>query len=470
MMINARSLPRPNAHDRYRPVYHFTPPSGWLNDPNGIVHHEGRWHVYYQHNPTQPTWGDIHWGHASSADLLTWRDEPLALAPSPTTADGQGCFSGSFAWVNGTPTLYYTGWQNGVQTQCRATSQDLMTWEKDANNPIIPHPPEHVRQDDFRDPYVFQHGKRWYMVIGASLHHDRGAALLYRSDNGQQWTYLHVLHTATRTDQGVMWECPNFFPLGDRWVLVVSVWPKLGARYFLGSFEDERFTAEREGVIDGDGGAFAHLTAVGPDGRLLQWAWIDEQRHRDLIVPGGWAGVLSVPRQLALVDGDLYVQPVSELTQLRDKLLCGGEVLIGPTEPTGFQGTHLDLQLTLEADIEHPVHLSLLCSPDRSEETILTFDPGARLLKLDRSRSSLDPRVNRDSQRVHLALRRGERLELRVLLDGSVLEVYAGGRACLTSRLYPSRTDSVLGRLTAERVTAGTFTVWTMGEDKGPPR
>lgn len=466
MTINEPTAPSPvqpaPQRDPHRPRYHFTAPTGWLNDPNGITHHEGRWHVYYQHNPHGPQWGSIHWGHASSADLVTWRDEPIALAPTPGTADGHGCFSGSFALVNGRPTLYYTGVANDVQTQCMATSRDLITWEKHPANPVIPHPPQGVRNDDFRDPYVFWHREWWYMAVGASLEHDRGAVLLYRSADGENWTYLHVLSAATRTDQGVMWECPNFFPLGDRWVLVVSLWRGLGARYFVGTFKDECFTAEREGVIDGDGGAFAHLTAQSEDGRTLQWAWLNEQRHQDLIDSGGWAGVLSVPRELTLEDGDLRVQPASELTHLRHEQLHEGEVILGPDPSLTFDGAHLDLRLDLEPDLEHPVQVTVLRAPDGSEETVLTFDPSARLLILHRVRSSLDRRATRDTQRAHLALARGEGLDLRLLLDGSVLEAYANGRVCLTSRVYPTRADSTSGFITAGRVTRGRLDLWTV--------
>lgn len=452
----------PPAPDPHRPTYHFTPLAGWLNDPNGVTQHAGRWHVYYQHNPHRPEWGQMHWGHASSADLVTWRDEPVALVPTPGSADGDGCFSGSFAPVNGTPTLYYTGWQGGVQTQCMATSSDLMTWEKHPGNPVIPHPPQGVRPDDFRDPYVFRHGVWWYMALGASLGHDRGAVLLYRSDDGVTWTDRGVLYAATRTDQGVMWECPNLFPLEGRWVLIVSVAPGLGARYFVGTFEDERFVPEREGLLDGDGGAFAHLTARGGDGRTLQWAWLGEQRHQDLIDPGGWAGALSVPRELTLEDGDLRVFPAAEVAFHRGRSLIDGEVVLEAESVWVFEGRHLDLCLRVEAGNEHPVRVTLLRSADGAEETVVSYTPEARQLKIDRARSSLDARTVRDSQRLHLALGRGEELDLRVLLDGSVLEVYANGRACLSSRVYPTRADSLLGSVTAASPTRAHVGVWSM--------
>ena len=445
--------------DLHRPLYHFTASSGWLNDPNGITWHDGRWHLFYQHNPAEARWGQIHWGHASSADLLHWRDEPIALAPTPGSADEHGCFSGSFALVGGLPTMYYTGWASGVQSQCRATSRDLVSWEKDPANPIIPTPPARVRNDDFRDPYVFRHGEWWYMVLGASLDHDRGAVLLYRSEDGQHWEDRGVLFEASRSELGVMWECPNFFPLDGSWVLLVSIWPGLGAHYFVGDFENERFTARREGVLDADGGAFAHLTAISPDGRRLQWGWINEQREQSHTDRGGWAGALSVPRELKLEGEDLRVQPAAELAQLRGKQLYGADVTLSP-EPLKLEGIHLDLSLQLQPDIEHPVELALRQSPDAAEETRLTFDPSARQLRLDRTRASADPRTRRDTQRAHLHLRRGEGLDLRVLLDGSVLEVYANGRVCMSSRLYPERPDSVGLTLTAQQPTQASLSVW----------
>lgn len=168
-----RALEVPAAH---RPRFHFTAPSGWLNDSNGLCFHDGRYHLHYQHNPHAPRWGDIHWGHGSSADLLYWRDEPIALAPSPGF-DADGCFSGSFALVGSVPTLYYTGNAAGQQTQCIATSADLQRWAEHPERPLVM-PPAGVYRTDFRDPYVFRHERAWYMVVGASLRSERGLCLL----------------------------------------------------------------------------------------------------------------------------------------------------------------------------------------------------------------------------------------------------------------------------------------------------
>jgi beta-fructofuranosidase len=169
----------------HRPRYHFTAARQWINDPNGLCFHAGRYHLYYQYNPAAPRWGDIHWGHASSADLVNWRDEPVALKPSPGFDEG-GCFSGSFALVSGVPTLYYTGYTAERQVQCAATSSDLLSWTKHPER-CIDTPPPGVGATDFRDPYVFRHGGRWYMAVGASIRSERGQVLLYRSEDGVAW-------------------------------------------------------------------------------------------------------------------------------------------------------------------------------------------------------------------------------------------------------------------------------------------
>jgi beta-fructofuranosidase len=457
------SLARPRT-DAHRPVYHFTAPGGWLNDPNGVAYHAGRWHVHYQHNPGGPFWNHIVWGHVSSTDLMTWRHEPVALRPTPGGPDEDGCFSGSFAEVGGVPTLYYTGVSGGTNTQaqCRATSTDLITWTKDPRNPVIATPPPGVRHDDFRDPYVFRHGEHWYMVVAASLEHERGAALLYRSPDGQDWTYRGVLHAAATTEQGRVWECLNFFPLGERWVLIYSLWTGLGVRYALGRFEHECFVPEHDGLLDPDGSAFAHLSAQGADGRWLQWAWIPEQRDQAHVDEGGWAGALSVPRELRLEDGRLLVAPATEVAAQRGEALVQADAEIGEGAHLPFRGAHLDIELELPADLEHPVHLTLRASPDGAEGTVLTYDPGARQLRLTRRASSLDPRVNLDTQRAHLAARPGEGLRLRVLLDASVLEVYTGTALTLTGRVYPTRGDSVGGFLSASKPTQVRLGVWRM--------
>jgi beta-fructofuranosidase len=159
---------------QFRQRYHFMAPSGWMNDLNGLIYWQGRYHLFYQHNPFKPEWGAVHWGHASSRDMVHWRHEPIALAPSePYDLDEKGeeggCFSGSVVDNDGVLALIYTGAVHAegktMQTQCLAESRDGVHFEKHRANPVIACPPE-TGSRDLRDPKVWRHGDYWYLVAG----------------------------------------------------------------------------------------------------------------------------------------------------------------------------------------------------------------------------------------------------------------------------------------------------------------
>ncbi len=204
--------------DPYRLAYHITAPTGWINDPNGLLHFQGEYHVFYQHYPSRPEWGPMHWGHVKSKDLVHWERLPIALAPSESY-DHDGCFSGSAVDADGTLTLVYTGnvWLNEEKTsikqvQCLATSADGITFLKDCANPVLRHPPHEERSGHFRDPKVWRHEDRWYMVLGTQRE-GKGAVLVYTSNDLHQWQYLGVV-AENDGSLGYMWECPDFFSLG----------------------------------------------------------------------------------------------------------------------------------------------------------------------------------------------------------------------------------------------------------------
>jgi len=162
-----------------RPRYHFQPPTNWMSDPNGPIQWKGQYHLFYQHHPYSPLWGPIHWGHAVSTDLVHWTHLPIALTPTPGGPDADGCWSGCAVDDDGVPTLIYTGVSRDSacqaqyrQTQCLATSKDdLRTWQKDPDNPVIASPPAayDVRVTGFRDPCVWKEDGAWYGVIGSGV-------------------------------------------------------------------------------------------------------------------------------------------------------------------------------------------------------------------------------------------------------------------------------------------------------------
>ena len=222
-----RALKRSETEGKWRQRYHFTPPVSWMNDPNGLVYYKGLYHLFYQYNPKSCKWDSMHWGHAVSEDMIHWKDMPVALKPDQEYdchPEG-GCFSGSAVEKDGVLFLFYTATTqiDGVvhQTQCIATSKDGMTFEKYPNNPVIKEPPQGF-SNDFRDPKVFKHNGKWYMVvggcIGSATFDGDGRICLYESDDLYNWKYKgNVLESNGKL--GTMMECPDMFELNGKWVV-----------------------------------------------------------------------------------------------------------------------------------------------------------------------------------------------------------------------------------------------------------
>lgn len=455
------------AHDPHRPRYHFSPPNNWMNDPNGLIHWRGRYHLFYQHNPTAPHWGNIHWGHAASDDLIHWIDLPIALAPTAGGSDKDGCWSGVVIDHQGTPTLLYTG--VFPEAQCLATgSDDLITWEKYPANPVIAAPPNHLDVVGFRDPCVWQDNGYWYMTIGTGVRNMGGAVLLYRSRDLLAWEYVSVLLAGDKASTGEMWECPAFFPLGNKYVLMISLLGRAGTVYFVGSFDGARFVPEIQAALDYGLYFFAPQTLLDAAGRRLMIGWIGEGRSDATQHTAGWSGLQSIPRQLTLrSDGRLGITPVPELKTLRGRHSYTSNIVLDSAADHDLpdaRGTCLELIAEFEPGAAEVFGLKLLCSPDGEEQTLIAYTPQSSQLVIDGSHSSIDAETQRDIQRGVLRLAPHETLKLHIFLDQSVIEVFANEYVCLTSRVYPSRPDSVQVRLFAHggRVTLLSLDVWEM--------
>jgi beta-fructofuranosidase len=466
-VTSSEQLRRTLAQDFQRPTYHFTSPANWMNDPNGVIQWDGGWHLFYQHNPAAAKFGLIHWGHATSDDLIHWRDLPFALTPTPGSADENGCWSGCLVDNDGVPTIVYTGARGArheTQTQCLATSRDgLLTWEKYGGNPVLSEVPAETGQtNDFRDPYVWREGKTWYLVLASRIVGVGGAALLYRSPDLIHWEYLHPLLVGSAEKTGTVWECPSFFPLGDKWVLIVAgkgggtpftVW------YFIGEYADQRFTPESEGRLDYANFYAPYVTRDDQNRRLLL-GWLTEARSEQAHLAAGWAGAHAIPRVLSLQDGQLHMQPVPELNSLRGERAEFNNIrLAGDDVTLAVEGTTLDIEAELVA--VGKVGFKVACSPDGAEQTRITYDPGTGLLSVNREKTSaVDNGSDTSPNEAPHTLAPGESLKLRVLLDGSVLEVIANGRTSICSRIYPSRADSRGVRAFGQGTL--TATVWQM--------
>ncbi len=446
--LGALALRGKFATDFHRPSYHVQAPANWMNDPNGVIEWKGHFHLFYQYNPYGAVFGLKHWGHTVSDDLVHWEDLPIALTPTPGGPDEAGCWSGCMVDDGGTPTIVYTGVRDKrytQQTQCLAISRDdLLTWEKDPANPVISEIPVEVGPTrDFRDPFVWREGDAWFMVLASQVVGTGGAALLYHSLDLHEWEYLHPLLVGEAATTGDVWECPNFFPLGDKWVLIVGGKGRdfpFTTFYFVGNYADGRFTPEIEGVLD-HGYFYAPLTMLDSRERRLLFGWLREGRGEDAYAASGWAGAHAIPRVLSLRDSDLRFEPIPELELLRvEPVQVGARQLDGNETCLDVSGRALDIVGRFEPAGD--VGLAVACTPDGSEETRITYDPVRQELIVDRARSSLLGEVETVPHRAPHALAAGDTLDLRILLDGSALEVIANDRTSIATRIYPSRDES----------------------------
>ncbi|MGB6194337.1 MAG: glycoside hydrolase family 32 protein [Terracidiphilus sp.] len=430
------------AHDPLRPECHLLPPHNWMNDPNGPIWWKASYHLFYQLNPNAAVWGDMHWGHAISSDMVHWRHLPIALAPTPG-GDSAGCFSGSAVVFRGVPTFIYTGVENAPhdqatirdgsnklrETQMLATAEDddLLHWKKLAA-PVITAPPPGMQVTGFRDPCPWQEADGWYLGVGSGERGVGGCVLLYFSRDLREWQYLHKLaegkpsgkQGANPVDTGEMWECPDFFQLDGRSCLFYSTEGKV--IWSTGDYDARahRFTSKIDGVLD-RGAYYAPKSFLTPDGRRILWGWIRETRPEAEYAAAGWAGVMSLPRQLnASQEGQIEIWPSLEVDRLRS----------GPEQRVTVD-LNTPYQLKLDA-LRHEFIATTGISA--GSVTVRLLNNGAPIWEL-----VVDVRgktVRCGDITFPLPPSPWPRPLLRLLLDASVIESFIGGREAFTSRVY----------------------------------
>jgi beta-fructofuranosidase len=290
-----------------------------MNDPNGLIQWSGRVHLFYQHNPSGCSPGNMAWGHASSTDLWTWEDHPLALKPHPAGPDRDGCFSGCAVVQHGRPHLLYTGVDGASQLPCLAEAADenLIRWTRYRSNPVIARPPPGEAVRAFRDHSAWRAGSMWYQVIGGGLADRGGALFLYRSEDLHSWEYLGIF--AAAADYGLdgdIWECPDVFAIADTVVVVVSVCGG-GPRYAMwmtGQADGRTFTPRASGRCDSAGRYYAPQSLTLVDGRRVAFGWLQESIDELAGPDRSRVGVMSLPRELSIDHrGSLQSWPAREL-------------------------------------------------------------------------------------------------------------------------------------------------------------
>lgn len=434
-----------------RQEFHFMGQTGWINDPNGLIWFRGQYHIFYQFNPYSGFWGRMFWGHAVSDDLFHWRYLPIALAPSEWYDDHPqgGCFSGSAIVKDDRLYLLYTGTSNNgrgfEQNQCLAWSDDGIHFSKYEGNPIIS-APEGVSHDFFRDPKVWEHEGAYYLICGAQRH-GQACVLLYRSDDLINWQFLNTM-AESRGEWGYMWECPDFFQLGDRYVLICS---PMGAGertvvYFIGDFDYRtgRFSYNSNGEIDWGFDFYAPQTFLDGAGRriMLAWAncwdWMPFWKDWGPTYREGWCGSFCLPREVRLEGGDkLAFEPVRELSLFHIDPYESQHMLVG-TEPTDIpvsDGVHYDLTFSIDLASTTADVVELHMRADKQHETVCYLDLKRALMVVDRNRAD---GWSKGATRSTLTGVRNGTLSVRIVSDRTSLEIFADeGRVCHSLNIFP---------------------------------
>lgn len=440
--------------DTHYPQWHHAPVTGLMNDPNGFIWLAGRWHLFYQWNPLAADHKYKCWGHWSSADLVHWRHEPLALMPDEEY-DRNGCYSGSAVDNAGRLTLCYTGnvkFDDGSRTAWQCLAVENSDGGFDKVGPVLPLPAGY--SGHVRDPKVWQHEGVWYMVLGAQDLQKQGKVLLFSSANLHDWENRGEIagHGVNGlADAGYMWECPDLFPLDDKHLLLccpqglarraerfLNVYP---AAYLVGDFDyaSAKFSHGELHELDAGFEFYAPQTALAPDGRRLLVGWMgvpDGEEMRQPTREQGWIHQMTCLRELTLKNGKLYQQPIVELAQLREaEQRWQGEASQAPA----LEAKRLELQIDLSGELG--IHFGGSLTLEVTGQGITLQRPGLA------------------SGELHFRYWHGKVSSLQILCDSSSVEIFINhGEGVMSSRYFPQPSE----RLSFNGESAVTLRYWSL--------
>lgn len=510
--------------DRYRPQYHFLPAEHWMNEPHAPIWFDGKYHIFYQHNPQGPYWHQIHWGHAVSDDLVHWEDLPVAIAPTePVTPDG--VWSGSATYdADGNPVLFYTaGNDSAVPNQATGlawpvpgSAQSPLTEWRLEPEPVTVQEPDLASPvgtpwfGQFRDPFVWKETAAdgepiWYQLVGSGIVDGAtkvgGTALVYTSRDLVHWEYqnpLFIGDAAAHPKTGQVWELPVLLPLGtqdgvEKHVLVVNPWfegydenTAKNTYYWVGTWDrtTTTFVPDHEEPRRFD--YAEHFTGpsgtVDPQGRSLLFTITQDGRSESDHHDAGWAHSMGLPVELTLTpDGDAGLKPVEELESLRSEQVVDLDDVSVTRANAVLAERHDDLTDLLEVEVELQITsstrpgasgeagLEVRRSSDGTERTVLTVDRATSTLALDRTWSSLDPDTRKGTHDGELEVGPDGKVTMHVYVDRSVVEAFVDDRKSMTTRVYPTLADAVGLRVVGgANVKVKSLEVWNLDGAYGP--
>ena len=449
-----------------RPVFHMFTPIGWMNDPNGFSIFNGSTHLFFQYHPYSTHWGPMHWGHYTTEDFIRWEPEPCALAPD-MEYDKDGCFSGTALEWNGQHVLMYTAVRedadaNGEmrvrQTQAIAFG-DGTNYEKYEKNPVIKADtlPEGSSPVDFRDPKIWKDENGFWSLVGSKHADGSGQLALFHSENLLEWKFVKILDYCNN-EYGKMWECPDFFGLDGRQILIVS--PQFmmsdgkefhngnNSIYFVGDYDakQQEWSRDIPHMIDFGLDFYAPQTMLHPDGRRIMIGWL--QNWDNYLLPDGfrWSGMMTVPRELTLRGDRLFQNPVRELERYQtNRVFCENYELTaeaGKVEIQGIKGRCMDLTVTILKDECKEFCISL--AVDEKHKTVIRYEKERGLLTTDRNCCGMWKDLLTERS-IKLEEADMKHLQLRILLDKYSVELFVNdGKYAMSTLMYtPFSADRV---------------------------
>lgn len=444
-----------------RPDFHLSARTGWMNDPNGFSFYNGKYHMFYQYYPYDSNWNSMHWGHAVSSDLLHWEYLPAALAPDEPY-DRDGCFSGSAIELpDGRQLLMYTGVQqerlrNGgirdIQTQCLAVG-DGIDYEKYEKNPVLDDDdlPEGCSRVDFRDPKMWRKKDGTYCcIVGNRPADGSGQILLFTSPDGFDWKFKKVF-ASNNNRFGKMWECPDFFELDGKGVLLTSPQFMLpqgfeyhngnGTLCLIGDYEEatDTFTEQFNQSIDYGIDFYAPQTVLTPDGRRVMIGWMQNWDTCNFRSKNeAWFGQMSLPRELFIKNNRLYQKPLRELEDMRcNKVEYHDVPVSGTIRLDGIKGRKIDMELTLRPGDKNDIYqkFAVRFAQNEQYQTSFSFRPRESVLKVDRKFSGSRRAIIH--QRRSLVNSKDGELKMRIILDRFSVEAFINdGEQVMSAIIY----------------------------------
>ena len=416
--------------EKYRPLYHHTPPYGWMNDPNGIFYKDGVWHLYFQYNPFGSQWENMNWGHSTSRDLIHWTYEGVPIQPDALGVIYSGCCVVDKDNVAGfgknAVIAFYTS-AGTSQTQSIAYSLDNgKTFTKYAGNPIVT-----SNVPDFRDPKVFwnEDTQLWNLILAAGQQMS-----IYSSKNLKDWTFESHFGEGYGNHDGV-WECPDLIKMGNKWVLLCNINPGgpyggSATQYFVGQFDGHKFTCESAPTVTKwlDYGKDQYATVTfnnAPNGRIVAIPWMSNWQYGNHVPTLQFRSANGLPRELGLFSyqGESYisVKPSPEVFKAFSNKTSTKLQPASYIEVTNIKG-----------------NASITLKNNQNEEVVMLYDAKKGTFSMDRNQSGVSE-FSSEFKTITTSPTYGAISGLQIFVDKSSVEVFdVDGKMAMTNIVFPT--------------------------------